>query len=232
MLQHLIHQRRSSRHLIPADLKGELPGVPFDLGGVTAGDRVVPGPASDDLGDEGGNRRGHGQGPFLGGGKENAAGPLFLCGDDRTVTFESERTPAACQDPLLSRGWFRVGAGVPHAGGDHGGQRGEDDPVSDGKRVHPVSVSPLATILRCGDDDPVAAILAPLSVIALWWVSTHGKGAAALRLAAWGSAVIVVLVLVSFKDPAAAGALVTGWFTGISEAVTGLGHFLGDVFGR
>jgi hypothetical protein len=86
-------------------------------------------------------------------------------------------------------------------------------------------------ILRRGDDDPVAAVLAPLSVIAIWWVSTHGKGAAALRLAAWLSAVIVVLVLVSFKDPAAAGALVTGWFSGISAAVTGLGRFIADVFG-
>ena len=80
------------------------------------------------------------------------------------------------------------------------------------------------------DDDGVAAVLAPLSVIAIWWISTHGKGAAALRLVAWLSAVIVVLVLVSFKDPHAAGALVTGWFSGISEAVTGLAHFLGDVF--
>ena len=82
-----------------------------------------------------------------------------------------------------------------------------------------------------GDDDAVAAILAPLSVIAIWWISTHGKGAAALRLVAWGSAIIVVLVLVSFKDPSAAGAVVTGWFSGISAAISGLGHFLTDVFG-
>lgn len=81
-----------------------------------------------------------------------------------------------------------------------------------------------------GDDDGVAAVLAPLSVIVIWWVSTHGKGAAALRLVAWLSAVIVVLVLVSFKDPHAAGALVTGWFSGISAAITGLGHFISDVF--
>ena len=87
----------------------------------------------------------------------------------------------------------------------------------------------LATILHLGDDQGVAAVLAPLSVVAIWWVSTHGKGAAALRLVAWLAAVIVVLVLVAMKDPAAAGALVTGWFTGISEAVTGFGRFLGDV---
>ena len=88
----------------------------------------------------------------------------------------------------------------------------------------------LAMILRRGDDYAVAAVLAPLSVVAIWYLAVHGKGAAALRLVAWLSAVIVVLVLVSFKDPAAAGAVVTGWFSGISTAVTGLAHFIGDVF--
>lgn len=82
-----------------------------------------------------------------------------------------------------------------------------------------------------GDDDGVAVVLAPLSVIAIWWVATHGKGAAALRLVAWLSAIIVVLVLVSFKNPAAAGDVVTGWFSGISGFITGLGHFLTAVFG-
>jgi hypothetical protein len=81
-----------------------------------------------------------------------------------------------------------------------------------------------------GDDDPVAAVLAPLSVIALWWVSTHGKGTAPGRLVAWGSMLVVVLVLVAVKAPAAAGAVVSGWFNGISTAITGLGHFLTDVF--
>lgn len=76
----------------------------------------------------------------------------------------------------------------------------------------------------------MAAVLAPLSVVAIWWVSTHGKGAAALRLVAWLAAVIVILVLVAVKNPAAAASAVSGWFTGISEAVTGLGHFIGDVF--
>ena len=77
----------------------------------------------------------------------------------------------------------------------------------------------------------MAAVLAPLSVIAIWYLATHGKGAAALRLAAWGSAVIVILLLVSFKDPAAAASVVSGWFSGISQAASGLGRFLGDLFG-
>jgi hypothetical protein len=87
----------------------------------------------------------------------------------------------------------------------------------------------LAEDAASGDDDGVAAVLAPLSVIAIWWVSTHGKGTAPGRLVAWLVAVIVVLVLVSLRDPTAAGALVGGWFSGISGFITGLGHFLGDV---
>jgi hypothetical protein len=89
----------------------------------------------------------------------------------------------------------------------------------------------LAEDAASGDDDGVAAVLAPLSVVAIWYLAVHGKGAAALRLVAWGSALVVLLVLISFKDPAAAGAVVTGWFDGISGFITGLGRFLGDVLG-
>ena len=78
----------------------------------------------------------------------------------------------------------------------------------------------------------MAAVLAPLSVIGLWWVSTHGKGTAPGRLVAWLVAAIVVLVLVAVKDPHAAGAVVSGWFTGISGFISGLGHFLTDLFGH
>ena len=77
----------------------------------------------------------------------------------------------------------------------------------------------------------MAVVLAPLAVIALWWVSTHGKGTAPGRLVAWLAAVIVILVLVAVKNPHAAGDVVTGWFDGISGFITGLGRFLTDVFG-
>jgi hypothetical protein len=88
----------------------------------------------------------------------------------------------------------------------------------------------LATILQRGDDDSVP-VLAVLAVIIAWRYTIKGKGAPAARLAALLCAVIVALVLVSFKEPTAAGALAGGWFSGISAAATGLGHFLGDVFG-
>ena len=73
----------------------------------------------------------------------------------------------------------------------------------------------------------MAAVLAVLGVIALWRVSVKGKGGAALRLVAWGSAIIVVWVLIGFKNPAVAGSLATDFVTGISTAASGLASFLG-----
>ena len=91
--------------------------------------------------------------------------------------------------------------------------------------------SPHAGIAGTGDNgdyDPVAAILAVLAVVALWWVATHGKGGAALRLVAWGSALFVVWLLVAFKDPGVATGIATGFATGISQAAVELGKFLGQ----
>ena len=70
------------------------------------------------------------------------------------------------------------------------------------------------------------AVVAVGAVVALWWISTHGKGGAALRLAAWGSAIIVVWVLIGFKDPHEAGAIAEGFVTGISQAASGFASFL------
>jgi hypothetical protein len=83
--------------------------------------------------------------------------------------------------------------------------------------------------LRSGDDDLVE-VVAPLAVIVLWWLSTHGKGTAPGRLVAWGSAVIIVWVLVAIKDPGAADPIPGAFAAGIGQAASGLGAFLGDVF--
>ena len=72
----------------------------------------------------------------------------------------------------------------------------------------------------------MAAVLAVLGVIALWRVSVKGKGGAALRLAAWGSLIIVVWLMIGFKDPAEAGALAEGFASGISQAAAALADFL------
>ena len=70
------------------------------------------------------------------------------------------------------------------------------------------------------------AVLAVLAVIVLWRTSVKGKGGAALRLVAWGSAIIVIWVMIGFKSPAVAGSLATDFVTGISAAASGLADFL------
>ncbi len=82
-----------------------------------------------------------------------------------------------------------------------------------------------------GGDDGGVPVLAVLAVVIAWRYTIKGKGAPAARLAALLCAVIVVLVLVSFKNPPAAGQVVTGWFGGISTAASGIARFLTDVFG-
>ena len=70
------------------------------------------------------------------------------------------------------------------------------------------------------------AVLSVLIVIGLWWLATHGKGTAPGRLVAWLSAIIIVWVLVSLKNPTAAGNVASGFASGINQALTGIGHFL------
>jgi hypothetical protein len=77
------------------------------------------------------------------------------------------------------------------------------------------------------DENAPVAVLAPLSVIVIWWIATHGKGGAALRLVAWLAAAIVVWVLIALKNPPVAGAIATGWVTGLAAFISDLGHFLG-----
>ena len=80
--------------------------------------------------------------------------------------------------------------------------------------------------MDCGDNAGVA-VLAVLGVIAIWRLAVKGKGAVAARLAAWLCAVIVVWVMVGFKDPAVAGTMATDFVSGISAAASGLAAFLG-----
>ena len=70
------------------------------------------------------------------------------------------------------------------------------------------------------------AVVAVVAVAGLWWLSSHGKGAAPGRLVAWGSMVVVVWVLVGFKDPHEAGVMAEGFVTGISQAASGFAAFL------
>src|ERR1035441_2205886 len=75
-------------------------------------------------------------------------------------------------------------------------------------------------------DDGHMPVLAVLSVIALWFLSSHGKGTAPGRLVAWGSAVVVVWVLLAIKAPGVADGIPGSFASGIGAAVTGFGAFI------
>jgi hypothetical protein len=67
-------------------------------------------------------------------------------------------------------------------------------------------------------DDERMPVLAVLSVIVLWFLSSHGKGTAPGRLVAWGSLVAVVWVLLAIKDPGVADGIPGAFASGIGEA--------------
>ena len=72
------------------------------------------------------------------------------------------------------------------------------------------------------------AIRAVFAVIVVWRYAVKGKGNGAARLAALLSAIIVVWLLLAIKDPSVADSMPGAFASGIGEAVTGLGHFLGQ----
>jgi hypothetical protein len=72
-------------------------------------------------------------------------------------------------------------------------------------------------------------VLAVIAVIVIWRLAVKGKGNPAARLAAWLCAVVVALVLVDIQNPHSAGMVASGFATGISQAASGLGRFLGKL---
>jgi len=73
----------------------------------------------------------------------------------------------------------------------------------------------------------VDAVLSVLAVALIWRLAVKGKGGAALRLVAWGSLIIVVWVLLAVENPGVADGIPGAFASGISQAVSGLGRFLG-----
>ena len=69
-------------------------------------------------------------------------------------------------------------------------------------------------------------VLAVLAVVIVWRYTIKGKGNPAARLAALLCAVVVVWVLVGFKDLSVAGSVAEGFASGISQAAAGFAAFL------
>lgn len=75
-----------------------------------------------------------------------------------------------------------------------------------------------------------AAVGVVIVFFALARFTLKGKGNPAARLASLLAVLIALWLLVAVTNPAAAGDVATAAASGTSAAVTGLGHFLTDVF--
>ncbi len=86
-------------------------------------------------------------------------------------------------------------------------------------------------ILRRGDDYGVAAAVGVVLVFFLLCRFTlKGKGNPAARLASLLAVLITLWLFVAVTNPLAAGDVASGVASGTSAAITGLGHFIADVF--
>jgi hypothetical protein len=75
-----------------------------------------------------------------------------------------------------------------------------------------------------------AAVIVVLVFILLARFPLKGKGAPAARLASLLAIIITLWLFVAVTNPAAAGDVASGAASGTSTAITGLGHFITDVF--
>ena len=75
-----------------------------------------------------------------------------------------------------------------------------------------------------------AAVIVVVMFFALARFTLKGKGAPAARLASLLSVLIALWLFVAVTNSAAAGDVASAAASGASTAITGLGHFLADVF--
>ena len=73
-----------------------------------------------------------------------------------------------------------------------------------------------------GSVGPAAILIA--AVVAIWWLSTHGKGSAGYRLIAWLLLPAILWVLVAVHSPAAAGRIASGAASGAGTAIGAVGR--------
>jgi len=85
--------------------------------------------------------------------------------------------------------------------------------------VHPNA----AAAASAGASQVGPAVLVVLSVAAVWWLSTHGKGEVKLRLIAWVLLPVIVWLLVAANNPAEATRIASGAAAGVTTVIGALG---------
>jgi hypothetical protein len=91
------------------------------------------------------------------------------------------------------------------------------------RKVTPIALAAAST----GTSDAGPAVAVVLGVVVIWWVSTHGKGGAALRLIAWVLLPVMVWLLIAVHDPAQAGHIASGAASGVSVAISSISRLAG-----
>lgn len=72
------------------------------------------------------------------------------------------------------------------------------------------------------------AVLVVLAVVAVWWLSSHGKGEVKLRLLAWVLLPVIVWLLVAANNPAGAAHIASGAAAGVTTVIGALGRLAGS----
>jgi hypothetical protein len=93
------------------------------------------------------------------------------------------------------------------------------------RKVTPIALAAAST----GTSDAGPAVAVVLAVIGIWWISTHGKGGAALRLIAWVLLPLMLWLLDAVHDPAQAGHIATGAASGVATAISGLSRLASGI---
>ena len=91
--------------------------------------------------------------------------------------------------------------------------------------MDPIALAAAST----GTTDAGPAVAVVLGVIAVWWVSTHGKGGAGHRLVAWMLLPLMLWLLLAVDSPAQAGRIASGAATGVAVAVSGFSRLVSGI---
>lgn len=70
------------------------------------------------------------------------------------------------------------------------------------------------------------AVITVLTLVAVWWLATHGKGNVAARLAAWGALLAAGWVVIAAVSPHAGSVITSVYATGAPAAVHGIASFI------
>jgi hypothetical protein len=101
---------------------------------------------------------------------------------------------------------------------------GTGPPAGEHQCVSPIAATAASTSASVGP-----AVLVVLAVVAVWWLSSHGKGEVKLRLLAWILLPVIVWLLVAARSPAEAGRIASGAAAGVTVAIGTVGRLASGI---